>query len=96
MEYEYMIPPVKNYDFFEFTKEEAKIYFNWYMEEKGEKERKSLENLENHIEEYDLILIDNVRSLNKWTCHIFKAWERLGGKPIFCMNKGEIITWIRK
>ena len=29
MEYEYMIPPVKNYDFFEFTKEEAKIYFNW-------------------------------------------------------------------
>lgn len=68
----------------------------WYMEEKGEKERKALENLENHIEDYDLILIDNIRSLNKWTCHIFKVWERLGGKPIFCMNKGEIITWIRK
>lgn len=66
------------------------------MEEKEKKERKALENLENHIEEYDLILIDNVRSLNKWTCHIFKIWERLDMKPIFCMSKGEIITWMKE
>ena len=45
MEYEYMIPPVKNYDFFEFTKEEAKIYFNWYMEEKGHR----IEMLEKYV-----------------------------------------------
>lgn len=68
----------------------------WYMEEKGEKERKALGNLENHIEEYDLILIDNVRSLNKWTCHIFKIWERLDRKPIFYMSKGEIVTWMKE
>ena len=68
----------------------------WYMEEKGKKERKALGNLENHIEEYDLILIDNVRSLNKWTCHIFKIWERLDRKPIFYMSKGEIVTWMKE
>lgn len=45
MEYEYMIPPVKNYDFFEFTKEEAEIYFNWYMEEKGHR----IEMLEKYV-----------------------------------------------
>ena len=45
MEYEYMIPPVKNYDFFEFTKEDAKIYFNWYMEEKGHR----IEMLEEYV-----------------------------------------------
>ena len=45
MEYEYMISPVKNYDFFEFTKEEAKIYFNWYMEEKGHR----IEMLEEYV-----------------------------------------------
>ena len=45
MEYEYMISPVKNYDFFEFTKEEAKIYFNWYMEEKGHR----IEMLEKYV-----------------------------------------------
>ena len=45
MEYEYMISPVKNYDFFEFTKEEAKIYFNWYMKEKGHR----IEMLEEYV-----------------------------------------------
>ena len=65
----------------------------WYIEEKN---RDALKDLEGHIGEYDLILIDNVRSLNKWTCHIFKIWERLDRKPIFCMSKGEIITWMKE
>ena len=45
MEYEYMLPPIKNYKFAKFTKEEAEIYFNWYMEEKGHR----IEMLEEYV-----------------------------------------------